>query len=158
MKCPFDDKIDLTDWGFDIADELDAIIAKCAAQAINNTLKETPPLLSSPFYWKTCDGYGAAPVSDPLMLYLNFPFRDGDGVNVKISLKAYFAEMRKELDGSWSDYDAELNQRMAEALRKQADLFAKNGGQHEQATDTQGQAQGAPGKGQNDNRANRDTA
>jgi len=69
-------EIDLSGWVFgldDLFDCPDKVAGKAFAKALQETLTRCPPRVELPWTFKTDDGFGNDPVTDPAILYFTFP-------------------------------------------------------------------------------------
>jgi hypothetical protein len=99
-------------WFFDLSKSIDfdALIAKAAAEAIENTLKESPPDAILPSMWgQDSDGCGGPGVSEPDAIYFSLPALSGSSLDVGPTWKTSISQLVFDFmhlfihDHEWSD-------------------------------------------------------
>src|SRR5215470_12144186 len=83
---------DFLEWHFDLEIEagLSNEIAKAVKEAIDNTIKDSPPYAYFPIEWdfgdSPGDGRGGPPVDDALTIDVTMPVADDNGVTFRFSM------------------------------------------------------------------------
>jgi hypothetical protein len=109
--------IDLSTWGFaDLNDELSVAIGKIVSETVRDAFAENPPSLYWPTIWRDHDGKGGPPAKDPLTIDLSLPLgetNERDEVVYRFTLGDLVDDLLRDVNGTWSDRDAEILERVA---------------------------------------------